>query len=397
MKKVENILIIGPWHLTQGMAPATRIIAYCKGLQQNNVKVDNIIYYPNKKEEGVPISGIIDGVPYEYAYQRDTTKSTFHRKIIDWPLSMIKVILLAIKRYRNNKYDFIFLSFDYINMLFIFAPILNICGAKIVFVADEYPDVIRNHKQTKISVHQKLLYKLIFQFIDSRILINPVLANYYNQEICKKPTHVMASIINIDRFNVPIIFVEKKHLIYVGGMDLSNDNIDLIIKAFSIISHKYNDIDLLFYGPLYEKDKPYLESLIEQGGVKGLVHFKGQIDYHEVPKVLCQAYILVTSQSKTKRADGGIPTKLGEYLACGKPVIFSDISNLSSFLNDGKQIYFVQPDNIELYAAKLQYILDHYNEALVVGQKGKEYCLEHYGARKVTIDLVAFLNSQLNR
>lgn len=231
MKKVENILIIGPWHLTQGMAPATRIIAYCKGLQQNNVMVDNIIYYPNKKGDGVPLAGNIDGVPYEYAYQRDTTKSALHRKIIDWPLSLIKVILLAIKRHRENKYDFIFLSFDYINMLFFFAPILNICGARIVFVIDEYPVVIRKTDSLVKLIKKYLRIKSNIPEIEfiGQLDGKNLVSEFLSADIYVSASHIENSPNNVCEamvFGLPVIATN------VGGVSslLTNNKEGLLVQ-----------------------------------------------------------------------------------------------------------------------------------------------------------------------
>ena len=110
----------------------------------------------------------------------------------------------------------------------------------------------------------------------------------------------------------------------MGNMELSKDNVDNILYALSILLRDNYDVHLYLFGKPNLKDKSILERIIEQEGLANNTSFRFA-QYNDVPKILSEADILVSSQPVTVRADGGFPTKLGEYLMSGTPVLSTNV------------------------------------------------------------------------
>ena len=123
------------------------------------------------------------------------------------------------------------------------------------------------------------------------------------------------------------------------------------------------------------KDKNFLLSIIAKLNLTNRVFIKGRIDSNQVPSILAGAKILVASQPDTKRAEGGFPTKLGEYFMSGVPTILTDVGETSQFFKNGVHMYFAEPESPIDFADKLKFIIDNYNIALSVAAKGKK-CIE---------------------
>ncbi len=52
----------------------------------------------------------------------------------------------------------------------------------------------------------------------------------------------------------------------------------------------------------------------------------------------------------SKQAQGGFPTKLGEYLATGNPVCATTVGEIPDYLVDGESVYFAVPGSVDSFA-----------------------------------------------
>ena len=219
------------------------------------------------------------------------------------------------------------------------------------------------------------------------------LANYFNNEISPKPTYIFNSVLDETRFNGIVRQpVSKPYLCYMGNMQLKKDNVDNIIKAFSLIADDFPQYDLFLYGTPHYDDLQIIENCIKQTRMSDRVFIKGRVDYKEVPQILANATVLVTSQPNTKRAEGGFPTKMGEYMMSHTPMLVTDVGEIHEYVQDGITTFMVAPENPTAYAEKLIYILDHPDEATHVAENAYAYAIKNFSAKEVTKDLLHFLN-----
>lgn len=393
---MNKIGILCYYSFPEGMAATNRIIAYCKGLNAQQVATDVIIFKP-KVGLNSPSQGNIGEIRYIYSHKRKENIGKI-QEIIEWIVALFKSLSVILKSHKCNPYDTILFSFDIPLYLIFFGFFIKLLlRVKIGFIADEYPCEIRANRKDKISLINKYMFKWAFLFISYRILIHDKLRDYYNKEIGYKESYVMGSIIDEERFNINQDFIKSdNNLCYFGGMDLNNDNVDLIIKAFNQIKDRYPNTNLLLYGEPSIKDKKILSHIIFEFKLGHRVFLKGRASYKEVPLLMKSAAVLVTSQSKTKRAEGGLPTKLAEYLISGKPAIVSKVSIIPEILLDRENIYMVEPDNIEDYVTTMEEVLSNYNKAMEVAQRGRIFALNNYGNIHVCAQLNKFLTSIIN-
>lgn len=66
---------------------------------------------------------------------------------------------------------------------------------------------------------------------------------------------------------------------------------------------------------------------------------------------------MLTSQPVTKRAAGGFPTKLAEYMLSHTPAIVTNVGEIHNYVKDGEHVYMVPPCNPIKYAEKLNTFL----------------------------------------
>lgn len=401
---VKKIGIISIYPFPMGGSASNRIFAYAKGLVSAGAEVIVYIPGPTERRDKNSISdniksGTVEGVRFVHCsgkFRHDNRLISAFAK-----LSGLRVLLGVINFYRSvkrenrkGKIDCFIISTDLIKLLFCYGRIAKRTKAKSIFIFDEYPIPIRHKLKKDIPRWKKMGYTFVLKrCIDSYISISADLVDYYSG-FSKKPSYVLSVITDTDRFGKASISEDKgKYLCYMGNMELTKDNVDIIIKAFAKLGTEFSELKLRLYGPHREDSYPILIKLVKELGIQDRVEFPGFAGPTEVPIILVNAKILLNSQPDTLRAKGGFPTKLGEYLSTGVPVILTNVGENAKYVNHGEHVYFVHPNDPDDYYKKLEYVLNNYPEALNVAENGKKLLLNTYSHHNQGKKLLIFLDS----
>ena len=88
---------------------------------------------------------------------------------------------------------------------------------------------------------------------------------------------------------------------------------------------------------------------------------------------------------------GGFPTKLGEYLATGKPVICTKVSEIPKYLNNTSAI-LIEPDNHSELVESLNKIIEHPRNYTTIGENGRLTVKKYFNTKTYLNELISFLN-----
>lgn len=136
----------------------------------------------------------------------------------------------------------------------------------------------------------------------------------------------------------------KKQIIAVGNLRWQKDH-HTLIKAFSKFKKKYPDYRLIIVG---DGDlKLDLEKLIKSLGLESFVKLAGALPSKSVANIMRQSdFFCLSSVSE------GFPKVILEALACGLPVLSTDVGDISDVVKDAGII--VKPSSVEcLYEGML--------------------------------------------
>ena len=81
--------------------------------------------------------------------------------------------------------------------------------------------------------------------------------------------------------------------------------------------------------------------------------------------------ILALARPNNKQAEGGFPTKLGEYLATGVQVVVTRVGEICLFLKNEINAFISEPDSAEKFAEKLSDALSS-KKRIQIGLEGKK-------------------------
>lgn len=114
---------------------------------------------------------------------------------------------------------------------------------------------------------------------------------------------------------------DSKVVIYVGIMGKPR-YLKVLIKAFSKVKHKMENVKLLMVGE--GTDRENLEKLVRELGMTDDVIFTGQVPHSEVPHFIAAADIGVSPVPPLSFYKVSSPIKMFEYMAMGKPVVANE-------------------------------------------------------------------------
>jgi glycosyltransferase involved in cell wall biosynthesis len=369
-----------------GFANANRIISISKGLICNNTDVEVFILRGTEKYNSInnaSVTGNYCSIKYKYTSHSTIWPNSRILKLVNVMRGLFYAFVDIYKAKKQDQVDVIITTlYDFrTNLLFyLLTRILNI---KYAYAVDEYPVTVLN--SSKYSYIFKHYYNNYFhKMFDIWIVMTNKLIEYYKKYSSKTSLFIhIPMTVEPERFNIYKSHNSHDYIAYCGNLGHNNkDGVDYLIKAFKIFNNKYSNIKLYIIGDLIDHKKEYqdLVILVERLQLTDYIVFTGRVNRDNIPEYLINAKALVLARPDNKQGEGGFPTKLGEYLATGNPVLVTRTGDIPDYLTDGINSFTAKPNDINDFADKLISIFDDYNKASIIGLKGKELTNTYFNA-----------------
>jgi glycosyltransferase involved in cell wall biosynthesis len=129
---------------------------------------------------------------------------------------------------------------------------------------------------------------------------------------------------------------EKRFVLFVGRIDDRVKRVGLLIQSFAQLADAHPNLELLIAGD--GPDRKRLEAMAAKQA-PGRIHWLGWIGGVEERRNLYNVaeFLILPSRSE------GFPTVVGEAMACGTPVVASDVGGVSELVVHGENGYLVDP------------------------------------------------------
>ena len=141
------------------------------------------------------------------------------------------------------------------------------------------------------------------------------------------------------------------YICFVGNL-APWQGVEYLVKAAPLIFSQFPECHFLIVGDGVMKNE--LVKLSTKLGIKDKFIFTGVVAYDRVPIYINASDICVAPFIFARNAKIGLsPLKLYEYMACGKPVVASNISGVSNALEASQGGIAVVPENPDVLSAEL--------------------------------------------
>lgn len=255
-------------------------------------------------------------------------------------------------------------------------------GVRVYAEITEHPNVCSPVADPTLLLDEKSYYETLTH-LDGLFVISSSLKGYF-LKLGVSPSKIQIVNMTVDptRFeNVQKIRTPYRYIAYCGTASNTKDGIDELIKAFSLVRTVIPDVRLTIIGSTPRKSEKNANiELIHQLHLEDSIVFTGIVSSAAIPQLLKNADVLVLDRPDNMQAKYGFPTKLGEYLLTGNPVVVTSVGDIPRFLENNISALIVPPSNAELFSQKLIWALNNPAEAKVIGERGRSVALKHFNS-----------------
>ncbi|OOG64240.1 hypothetical protein B0E44_16300 [Flavobacterium sp. A45] len=360
-----------------------RIHSYCKSLVNAGADLTVLIIYPSPK--GVNLNGIHEGVRYEFV-------SKDYRPGINFLAKMylrFKGLYFICRFISEQNIEGVLSYHDNFLTNFIVRFFTRIKSIPYIIDKTEYP--YGYFKQTSF---EKLFTHLNLKLFSGFIVISNELKNFYSK--FSNNVFLLPMTIDPDRFkDVDPRLNPSKYIALTFGVH-NRDGLYESVLAY----HKYLQINseqpyhLFVIGDYTTLCKNFPECLriaeyVQHHQLTDLINFLGKVPISEVPKILAGASCLLTTPSKF--VSGGFPTKLGEYLLAGVPVVATNAGEISDYVKDRFDILLSEVNDLDGVAEHISFVQDNPVLVKTIAENGVKTAKTLFNATTYVKDLVKFI------
>jgi len=393
-----NIIIIHEGPFPFGMAAINRMISYARGLVELSHNVHVLCIKPSESIDGPIINEQVEGsymgISFRYTSGNTRRKKYLATRTYDSFKGIFNALIFIKRMHGDVGLNVIFMGLT--NLLYIFFVFLfcKINKIKIIQERSEFPFVGIHSVKQKFNLF--IYLHITCKLFDGLFVITKALKQYFQKYVRKNAKiMVLPMLVEPDRFSGTTVKnqPESENITYCGFLGGDKDGISILIDAFNKISQKHKDIKLYLIGDTKIPDFNHLVKRISEYNLSERVIFTGRVERNQLPAYLNRSRILVLARPESKQAEGGFPTKLGEYLATGKPVVVTTVGEISEYLIDGLNAFLAKPNDPEAFAEKLDFALSNPELAKKIGEKGKQLVYNEFNYKVQSQKLADFITN----
>ncbi len=338
--------------LHYGLAAASRVMAYAKGLSENDCEVEIIMPYTFVKEDIYPFSqvGYFNEVRYSYLEFSSQNPFVKYPKVISHIIAYsktnfgyLKLVLDSI--FRRNEYDVIFV---YKASTF-FTWVLFLLNYNKLRASELCEIPYHDQRPIKKKINRRVREIILFPLFDVVIAISKNLDDYASEHIRR----------NAAVLRVPILYQRTKsehkkytpqipYFVHSGSLSEAKDGVLGFLKAFGMAIQETR-IPFHFYFTGYlnlSPDKRQIIEVIEEYQLNDKVEFKGFLSKIDLLKLQEGACAAIINKTNNEMNFYNFPTKLAEYMFNEIAVISSRVGELSNFLTEKEDVLYFEPNDI---------------------------------------------------
>lgn len=373
--KNKYVIITACSGFPNGYGAASILRKYAKGFLENNLELHIMLLRPSESSESIlntEIAGEFCGAAYEYVCRENITSKSILKRLFVY----VRGILNAVKYIWINKNKIkavYYYTPEHYNSVAIIGKICKII--KIPYIGIKTESSFINGK-SKNDIHYVNNERRIYAVFNKIIAISKYIKVQLEDFGYKNKVDIVPILLDTKMYEKVSKREKTKEIIYVGSLG-HDAEIKNLFNIVNITVKSHPDWKFVIIGntfDLSEENKKISNSVVE---------FTGALSFEKVAERLINASIMILPRSRQEYSAAGFPIKLGEYLLTGSPVIVTDVGEIKSYIKDNEEAYFVEPDNPVAFAEKINYVIEHYDEALEVGKRGKEKAIAEFDAVKL--------------
>lgn len=241
-------------------------------------------------------------------------------------------------------------------------------GVPAIHEITEFPDVVAR-SGIRGGVEVKAFERFVLDHLDGVLCISPQISTWVRSR-SRVPLEQVTGLVDLELFSAPSPPSRDGILLgYCGSLDEQKDGIRSLLRSVALSGQSMQV--RVIAGPHSKHQRADLDSEIALAGLEGRVEVIGPVPSTEVAMLLADCDVLALPRPVSRQAEGGFPTKLGEYLATGRPVVVSAVGSIPRSLTAGVDAVIVPPGDNTAWAAALSELARDPGRRAELGRVGR--------------------------
>lgn len=400
---MQKLLIVTSSNFPYGSASANLLRLMGAGLTEQGWAVEVLLQrglHTDNKQTVPPRSGVERGVAFRFFGWRVRPRNLL-LKPVDTLCGNLSAMADIIRRKTRKRVDTVLLynSSGLENAaILLLCKILRIKAVSYISEWYEKASIVRRWYHLPQWWDFLFRMKVVNPRFDGLVMPSHFLFNYYRDKkrIPESRMYLLPNLVELAYFETAAADTEfPKHGVRIGycGTPTRKDGAEDLIRAFALVQAQEAAAELMIIGGRVGDTQllDHLKRLAEELGVTGRVIFTGLVPFQRMPGLLHSCDILALARPAGVFAEAGFPTKLGEYMACKKPVVLTRVGDIPRYLTHQKNAMLAEPDNPADLAQQVLWLIDHPEQAKMIANQGYDWASQVLSDRKAIVEFSAFL------
>lgn len=181
-------------------------------------------------------------------------------------------------------------------------------------------------------------------------------------------------------------------LFYAGSFGFK-DGLPVLFDAFDRLAARHANLRLVLTGKGSPEDMRGARARMASSPYTERMDYKGYLDDDEYQAALNASDIPCMTRTSHPYAQAGFPFKLGEYLATGKPVVASRVSDVTRWLRHEESAMLVEPGSAPDVVQAVEHLLQHPDQAAAMGRCGRAVASQRFCHKRQAEALYEFVQA----
>jgi glycosyltransferase involved in cell wall biosynthesis len=380
------------------MAGTSRVKLYARGLSEAGVSTGILVVRGTERAgqmRNEDVRGEHEGICFEYTGGRTVIPRSWIGRRLDEAIG----IMQAARRLRLMKHEGLEYALLYTNdlrFIKIFSMMCRQVHIKVVLELCEWPLA----KATYLGLNIKTARRFMVEGMPCVDAVLPI-SNFLKNQI---EEYEYAHDCHIPHLQVPIMVDTisfqplqsrpggRPSILWCGSLDYTLITKNIVDAACLLRSRGNVNFEIRILGGIGPPDQlRKLQAYVARTFAADVVRIFGFLPEGELRQAYADAAACLVLLQDNDISRSRFPTKLGEFLAMGRPVIASPIGELPGYLLDQETAYFTRNLSAEALADTIEKVLNDRERAEQVGGAGRRLAEDVFDYRNQGRRVAAFL------